>query len=59
VANVPDYGTEEVADSAISFMLALRRGTAKINADVPGGAGDQGYAVFPINFHRCESRGQG
>ena len=28
-------------------------------ADVPGGAGDQGHAVFQINFHQCESRGQG
>ncbi len=26
VANVPDYGTEEVADSAIALMLALVRG---------------------------------
>ena len=26
VANVPDYGTEEVADSALGYMLALTRG---------------------------------
>jgi D-3-phosphoglycerate dehydrogenase/C-terminal binding protein len=32
VANVPDYGTEEVADSAIGMMLALTRGIAFQNA---------------------------
>jgi D-3-phosphoglycerate dehydrogenase/C-terminal binding protein len=31
VANVPDYGTEEVADSAIGFMLALTRGIHFLN----------------------------
>ena len=32
VANVPDYGTEEVADSAIGMTLALTRGIAYQNA---------------------------
>ena len=32
VANVPDYGTEEVADSAIGMTLALTRGFAKMNS---------------------------
>lgn len=32
VANVPDYGTEEVADSAIGMTLALTRGIAYQNS---------------------------
>ena len=31
VANVPDYGTEEVADSAIGLTLAMTRGIALLN----------------------------
>jgi hypothetical protein len=32
VANVPDYGTEEVADTAIGMMLALARGIHLLNS---------------------------
>lgn len=37
VANVPDYGTEEVADSAIGMMLALSRGITLYNSRLRAG----------------------
>ena len=39
VANVPDYGTEEVADSAIGLMLALVRGIHLYDARLHRGLG--------------------
>jgi D-3-phosphoglycerate dehydrogenase/C-terminal binding protein len=44
VANVPDYGTEEVADSAIGLTLALTRGINLYNARYRRGAGEYSYA---------------
>lgn len=38
VANVPDYGTEEVADSAIGLTLALTRGISRLNSLLRAGA---------------------
>lgn len=43
VANVPDYGTEEVADSAIGLMLALTRGISFLNNRLQRKAGDWSY----------------
>lgn len=43
VANVPDYGTEEVADSAIGMTRALTRGTAYLNSRLRAGLGDWMY----------------
>ena len=41
VCNVPDYGTTEVADSAVAMMLTFARGTASLDAalraDLKGG----------------------
>jgi C-terminal binding protein len=43
VANVPDYGTEEVADSAIGLTLALTRGIAVYNSLLREGPGEWLY----------------
>lgn len=40
VCNVPDYGTEEVADSALGMALALTRGTHLLNSRLRRGIGD-------------------
>lgn len=45
VANVPDYGTEEVADSAIGMTLALTRGIALLNSKLRAGEGDWHYTL--------------
>ena len=37
VANVPDYGTEEVADSAIGLMLTMTRGIHRQNSQLRDG----------------------
>ncbi|MCE9589957.1 MAG: C-terminal binding protein [Planctomycetes bacterium] len=41
VANVPDYGTEEVADSAIGLTLAMTRGIAYLNSKLRDGTAEQ------------------
>ena len=43
VGNVPDYGTEEVADSAIGMMLALTRGITFLNNRLQRKVGDWMY----------------
>ncbi len=43
VANVPDYGTEEVADSAIGLMLALTRGIHLFNHRLQRDSGPWSY----------------
>ena len=49
VANVPDYGTEEVADSAIGLMLSLTRGINFLNNRLQRKAGDWSYMqVAPL-----------
>jgi len=43
VANVPDYGTEEVADSAIGMMLTLTRGIHYLNSRLRSSEGEWKY----------------
>lgn len=55
VANVPDYGTEEVADSAIGMMLTLTRGIHYMNSRCQRAAGPWSYEqVVPV--HRLRHR---
>ncbi|WP_439625320.1 C-terminal binding protein [Gemmata sp.] len=55
VGNVPDYGTEEVADSAIGMMLSLTRGINFFNSRLQRSHGD--WSFMPVApLHRL--RGQ-
>jgi D-3-phosphoglycerate dehydrogenase/C-terminal binding protein len=58
VANVPDYGTEEVADSAIALMLSLTRGTHRMNSALRRGGPNWSHSVA-APLHRLRGRGLG
>jgi len=50
VGNVPDYGTEEVADSAIGMMLTLTRGIHFMNTKLQAGPAEWTYLpVAPLH----------
>lgn len=55
VANVPDYGSEEVADSAIGMMLTLARGIHFTNSRLQRGAGAWSYEQV-VPTHRLRGR---
>jgi len=49
VANIPDYGSEDVADTAIGMMLALTRGITFLNSRLRIGIGGWSYTqVQPL-----------
>jgi C-terminal binding protein len=58
VANVPDYGTEEVADTAIAMTLALTRGIHYLNSRLRAGDGEWNYRhAVPLRRLRERSFG--
>lgn len=46
LANIPDYGSEEVADSALGMLLALTRGIHRANSMLRAAAGPWTYEVI-------------
>jgi D-3-phosphoglycerate dehydrogenase/C-terminal binding protein len=58
VANVPDYGTEDVADSALGMMLTLARGVHFLNQRLQRGSGAWSYTqVQPLPRLRARTFG--
>lgn len=55
VCNVPDYGTEEVADSAIGMLLALARGISFYNTLLRDGRQEWMY-THAVPLHRLRGR---
>jgi len=55
VCNVPDYGTEDVADTAIAMMMTLARGTHLLSSRLRSQRGPWSY-LQAAPFHRL--RGQ-
>jgi D-3-phosphoglycerate dehydrogenase/C-terminal binding protein len=45
LCNVPDYGSEEVADSALGLVLSLARGAHAANSQLRAGGTDWSYMV--------------
>lgn len=55
VSNVPDYGTEDVADTAIGMMMAMTRGITFLNSRLRAKAGAWHYTQA-IPLHRLRGR---
>jgi C-terminal binding protein len=55
VGNIPDYGTEDVADTAIGMMMSLARGIVFLNSRLQAKAGAWHYSQA-IPLHRLRGR---
>jgi D-3-phosphoglycerate dehydrogenase/C-terminal binding protein len=50
VVNIPDYGSEDVADTAMGMMLSLMRGIHLLNSHLRSGIGDWSFTqVQPLS----------
>lgn len=56
VCNVPDYGTNEVADQALALMMSLVRKLYLVNEDVRAGVWDYRRAI-PVKRLACSTVG--
>ena len=58
VANIPDYGSEDVADTAIGMMLSLTRGISFLNSRLQRNLGEWSYnQIQPIQRLRNRNIG--
>ncbi len=55
VANIPDYGTEDVADTALGLILGLARGTHFLNSRLRSGRGPWIYSQA-VPLYRLRGR---
>jgi C-terminal binding protein len=58
VANIPDYGSEDVADTAIGMMLSLTRGISFLNSRLQKNLGEWSY-IQSKPLHRLRNRNVG
>jgi D-3-phosphoglycerate dehydrogenase/C-terminal binding protein len=56
VVNIPDYGSEEVADSAVAMMLSLMRGTHFFNSRLRSNLGSWSYTQAQPLFRLRNSK---
>ena len=58
VTNVPDYGTEDVADAAIALVLSIARGTHRMSHICQGGTDNWSYELaVPLRRIRGQTFG--